>query len=134
MLNPEIAQARLKEYQVTDWQKIRLEKLLKLPAKLRSIGCGIFGHDDNGKLFKRDDSAISDRAEYQKSRRIEACRSTQNIYHPLPPIRAHSRSHLAELPQLDVSNRLQPPLLPRTHRRCLSSKTRLVVPTPVGCG
>jgi hypothetical protein len=59
MLNPEIAQARLKEYQITDWQKIRLAQLVKLPAKLRSIGCGIFGHDDNGKPFKRDDSAKS---------------------------------------------------------------------------
>jgi hypothetical protein len=59
MLNPEIAQARLKEYQIADWQKIRLDRLVKLPAKLRSIGCGIFGHDDNGKPFKRDDSAKS---------------------------------------------------------------------------
>ncbi len=59
MLNLEIAQARLKEYQLTDWQTIRLEKLLKLPVKLRSIGCGIFGHDDKGKPFKRDDSAKS---------------------------------------------------------------------------
>ena len=59
MLNPEIDQARLKEYQVADWQKIRLEKLVKLPAKLRSIGCGIFGHDDKGNPFKRDDSAIA---------------------------------------------------------------------------
>jgi hypothetical protein len=30
MLNPEIAQARLKEYQIADWQKIRLEELVKL--------------------------------------------------------------------------------------------------------
>jgi hypothetical protein len=56
MLNPEIAQACLKEYQVTDWQATRLDRLVKLPAKLRSIGCGIFGHDDKGKPFKRDDS------------------------------------------------------------------------------
>ncbi len=59
MLNPEIAQARLKEYQITDWQTIRLAKLVKLPAKLRSIGCGIFGHDDKGKPFKRDESATA---------------------------------------------------------------------------
>ena len=46
MLNPEIAQARLKEYQVTDWQPVRLAKLAKLSAKLRSIGYGILAHDD----------------------------------------------------------------------------------------
>jgi hypothetical protein len=56
MLNPEIAQARLKEYQVTDWQVVRIAKLVKLPAKLRSIGCGIFGDDDRGKPIKREDS------------------------------------------------------------------------------
>jgi Family of unknown function (DUF5724)/Domain of unknown function (DUF4132) len=55
MLNPEIAQARLKEYQIADWQAIRLDRLVKLPAKLRSIGCGIFGHDDKGKPIERED-------------------------------------------------------------------------------
>jgi hypothetical protein len=49
MLNPEIAQARLKEYQVADWQATRLAQLAKLPPKLRSIGYGIFGHNNNGK-------------------------------------------------------------------------------------
>ncbi len=59
MLNPEIAQARLKEYQIANWQTDRIAKLVKLPAKLRSIGCGIFGHDDKGKPIKRDDSATA---------------------------------------------------------------------------
>jgi hypothetical protein len=54
MLNPEIAQARLKEYQVTDWQSVRLAKLAKLPAKLRSIGYGILAHDDKGNPVKVD--------------------------------------------------------------------------------
>jgi hypothetical protein len=54
MLNPEIAQARLKEYQVTDWQPVRLAKLAKLPAKLRSIGYGILIHDDKGNPVKVD--------------------------------------------------------------------------------
>lgn len=54
MLNPEIAQARLKEYQVTDWQPVRLAKLAKLPAKLRSIGYGILAHDQAGKPVKID--------------------------------------------------------------------------------
>ncbi len=54
MLNPEIAQARLKEYQVTDWQPIRLAKLAKLPAKLRSIGYGILAHDETGTPVKID--------------------------------------------------------------------------------
>jgi HEAT repeat protein len=54
MLNPEIAQARLKEYQVTDWQPVRLAKLAKLPAKLRSIGYGILAHDDKGNPVKID--------------------------------------------------------------------------------
>ncbi|WP_309739107.1 HEAT repeat domain-containing protein, partial [Chamaesiphon sp. OTE_20_metabat_361] len=59
MLNPEIAQARLKEYQLANWQTDRINKLIKLPAKLRSIGCGIFGDDDTGKPIKRDDSATA---------------------------------------------------------------------------
>uniref|UniRef100_UPI0025D0EAF3 DUF5724 domain-containing protein n=1 Tax=Chamaesiphon sp. GL140_3_metabinner_50 TaxID=2970812 RepID=UPI0025D0EAF3 len=59
MLNPEIAQARLKEYQIANWQTDRIAKLIKLPAELRSIGCGIFGHDDKGKQIKRDDSATA---------------------------------------------------------------------------
>jgi hypothetical protein len=54
MLNPEIAQARLKEYQVTDWQAVRLAKLAKLPAKLRSIGYGILAHDEAGIPVKID--------------------------------------------------------------------------------
>jgi hypothetical protein len=54
MLNSEIAQARLKEYQVTDWQTVRLAKLVKLPAKLRSIGYGILSHDDKGNPVKID--------------------------------------------------------------------------------
>jgi hypothetical protein len=54
MLNPEIAQARLKEYQVTDWQAVRLAKLAKLPAKLRSIGYGILAHDETGTPVKID--------------------------------------------------------------------------------
>jgi HEAT repeat protein len=54
MLNPEIAQARLKEYQVTDWQPVRLAKLAKLPAKLRSIGYGILAHDVAGTPVKID--------------------------------------------------------------------------------
>jgi Family of unknown function (DUF5724)/Domain of unknown function (DUF4132) len=54
MLNPEIAQARLKEYQVGNWQAVRLEKLLKLPAKLRSIGYGILAHDEAGNPVKID--------------------------------------------------------------------------------
>jgi Family of unknown function (DUF5724)/Domain of unknown function (DUF4132) len=54
MLNPEIAQARLKEYQVTDWQPDRLAKLAKLPAKLRSIGYGILAHDETGTPVKID--------------------------------------------------------------------------------
>jgi Family of unknown function (DUF5724)/Domain of unknown function (DUF4132) len=60
MLNPEIAQARLKEYQVTDWQPVRLAKLAKLPAKLpaklRSIGYGILAHDETGNPVKISDS------------------------------------------------------------------------------
>ncbi len=56
MLNPEIAQARLKEYQVTDWQPVRLAKLAKLPAKLRSIGYGILAHDETGTSVKISDS------------------------------------------------------------------------------
>ncbi len=56
MLNPEIAQARLKEFQVTDWLTNRLAKLVKLPPKLRSIGCGILAHDESGKQVKSDDS------------------------------------------------------------------------------
>jgi hypothetical protein len=56
MLNPEIAQARLKEYQVTDWQPVRLAKLAKLPAKLRSIGYGILAHDETGTSIKISDS------------------------------------------------------------------------------
>jgi hypothetical protein len=59
MLNPEIAQARLKEYQITDWQATRLAKLVKLPAKLRSIGCGIFGHDDKGKPIRSENPAYA---------------------------------------------------------------------------
>jgi hypothetical protein len=54
MLNPEIAQARLKEYQVTDWQPVRIAKLAKLPAKLRSIGYGILAHDEAGNPVKID--------------------------------------------------------------------------------
>jgi Family of unknown function (DUF5724)/Domain of unknown function (DUF4132) len=54
MLNPEIAQARLKEYQVTDWQPVRLAKLAKLTAKLRSIGYGILAHDETGTPVKID--------------------------------------------------------------------------------
>ena len=54
MLNPEIAQARLKEYQVTDWQPVRLAKLAKLPAKLGSIGYGILAHDQAGNPVKID--------------------------------------------------------------------------------
>jgi Family of unknown function (DUF5724)/Domain of unknown function (DUF4132) len=56
MLNPEIAQARLKEYQVTDWQPVRLAKLAQLPAKLRSIGYGILAHDEAGNPVKISDS------------------------------------------------------------------------------
>jgi HEAT repeat protein len=56
MLNPEIAQARLKEYQVTDWQPARLAKLAKLPAKLRSIGYGILAHNEAGTPVKISDS------------------------------------------------------------------------------
>ena len=56
MLNPEIAQARLKEYQVTDWQPVRLTKLAKLPVKLRSIGYGILAHDQTGNPVKISDS------------------------------------------------------------------------------
>jgi hypothetical protein len=56
MLNPEIAQARLKEYQVTDWQPVRLAKLAKLPAKLRSIGYGILAHNKAGTPVKIGDS------------------------------------------------------------------------------
>ena len=56
MLNPEIAQARLKEYQVTDWQPIRLAKLAKFPVKLRSIGYGILAHDQAGNPVKISDS------------------------------------------------------------------------------
>ncbi len=59
MLNPEVAQARLKEYQITDWQATRLAKLIKLPAKLRSIGCGIFGHDDKGKSIRNEKPAYT---------------------------------------------------------------------------
>jgi hypothetical protein len=54
MLNSEIAQARLKEYQVADWQAVRLAKLLELPVKLRSIGYGILAHDEAGKPVKTD--------------------------------------------------------------------------------
>ncbi len=54
MLNPEIAKARLKEYQVTDWQPVRLAKFAQLPAKLRSIGYGIFSHDSTGNLVKTE--------------------------------------------------------------------------------
>jgi Family of unknown function (DUF5724)/Domain of unknown function (DUF4132) len=54
MLNPEIAQARLKEYQVTDWLPVRLAKLVKLPAKLRSIGYGILAHDETETPVKID--------------------------------------------------------------------------------
>ena len=54
MLNPEIAQARLKEYQVDNWQAIRIDRLLKLSPPLRSIGCGIFAHDDNGIQVKSE--------------------------------------------------------------------------------
>jgi hypothetical protein len=56
MLNSEIAQARLKEYEVDNWQAIRLDRLLKLSPQLRSIGCGIFAHDDTGKQVKSEDT------------------------------------------------------------------------------
>ncbi len=54
MLNPEIAQARLKEHQVANWLAVRLEKLLQLPVNLRSIGYGILAHDDKGNPVKID--------------------------------------------------------------------------------
>jgi Family of unknown function (DUF5724)/Domain of unknown function (DUF4132) len=54
MLNPEIAQARLKEYQVHDWLETLLAKLGKLPAKLRSIGYGLLAHDETGTPVKID--------------------------------------------------------------------------------
>jgi hypothetical protein len=54
MLNSEIAQARLKEYQVANWQAVRLEKLVQLPVKLRSIGYGILAHNEAGNPVKID--------------------------------------------------------------------------------
>jgi Family of unknown function (DUF5724)/Domain of unknown function (DUF4132) len=58
MLNPEFAQARLKEYQVANWLKTRLQQLAKLPKPLNEIGCGIFGSHENGQETKSDDNYV----------------------------------------------------------------------------
>jgi Family of unknown function (DUF5724)/Domain of unknown function (DUF4132) len=56
MLNPEIAQARLKEYEIKEWQSQCLAKLIKLPKELRSIGCNLLSHDETGQPIKSDNA------------------------------------------------------------------------------
>jgi Family of unknown function (DUF5724)/Domain of unknown function (DUF4132) len=58
MLNPEFAQARLKEYKVDDWLKTRLQSFKKLSPELSKIGCGVFGYDEKGQEIKSDNTYI----------------------------------------------------------------------------
>jgi Family of unknown function (DUF5724)/Domain of unknown function (DUF4132) len=49
MLNPESAQAQLKEIFNKDWRSHRLQQFSKLPRSLASVGYGLLGHNDDGK-------------------------------------------------------------------------------------
>jgi hypothetical protein len=61
MLNPEVAQARLKEYKVDDWLATRLKQLVKLAPALRQIGCGVLGYDEQGQQIKVNNAAVISR-------------------------------------------------------------------------
>jgi hypothetical protein len=58
MLNPEIAQARLKEYKVDDWLATRLKQLVKLAPALRQIGFGVLGYDEQSQQIKVNNAAV----------------------------------------------------------------------------
>jgi hypothetical protein len=49
MLNPESAQAQLKEIFNKDWRSHRLQQIAALPQALASVGYGLLGHNDDGK-------------------------------------------------------------------------------------
>jgi hypothetical protein len=49
MLNPEAAQAQLKQIFNKDWRSHRLQQFSNLPQALASVGYGLLGHNDGGK-------------------------------------------------------------------------------------
>jgi hypothetical protein len=49
MLNPEVAQAQLKQIFNKDWRSQHLQQILKLPSSLASVGYGLLGHNEDGK-------------------------------------------------------------------------------------
>jgi hypothetical protein len=66
MLNPEFAQAQLKEIKDLKWQAKRLKEIEKLPEKLRSIGYCLFNRNVTGKLFAETTEAYTQQAEILK--------------------------------------------------------------------
>ena len=48
MLNPEFAQAQLKEIKDLKWRAKRLKEVAKLPEKLRAIGYCLFDRNSSG--------------------------------------------------------------------------------------
>jgi Family of unknown function (DUF5724)/Domain of unknown function (DUF4132) len=66
MLNPEFAQAQLKEIKDLKWQAKRLKEIEKLPEKLRAIGYCLFQRNISGKLFAENTEAYNQQAQILK--------------------------------------------------------------------
>src|SRR5690349_4726889 len=49
MLAPDKAEAALKEFQVEDWQEMRLAAAARLPGDLRTAARAVLGHDAKGR-------------------------------------------------------------------------------------
>lgn len=49
MLNPEAAQAQLKQLFNPDWRSQHLQQIAKLPPPLAAVGYGLLGHNEDGR-------------------------------------------------------------------------------------
>src|SRR5262249_38624803 len=90
MLSREVAEKRLKEFQIKNWHKKRLDELGALPAKLCEVGRALLDRDATGKPFKswQKRNEATEKA-HDQLQRLSA-RDRQRIFSVLfPKLAAH---------------------------------------------